>query len=133
MKQAAKQLCDFTPTLPPILHSLLPHNKSARKTTYTKQRKKEQQALFHASPRYDKMHAIDPKAPSSDYREITTDLSRHQSSILIQLRTGHAQLNQHLHNIGATTTQYAWHATRKKKQSNTSYYHAWHTQNTDKP
>ena len=70
-KQAAKQQCDFTPSLPSILHFLLPHSKSACKTTHTRQLKENISSLFHKSPRYNKLHMINPKAPSSDYRELT--------------------------------------------------------------
>ena len=45
---------------------------------------------------------IDPKVPSSDYRELTVGLKWPQYSILILLCTGHMQLNQHLYNIGTT-------------------------------
>ena len=40
-KQAAKQQCDFTPSLPAILHAPLPHRKSARKTALTGQLKEK--------------------------------------------------------------------------------------------
>lgn len=92
------------PLLPSILHLHLPHSKSACKTTYVKQLRGYISALFHRSPRYDKMHVIDPKAPLANYRELTTGLLHPQSSILIQLCTGHIQLNHHHCNIGAAPT-----------------------------
>ena len=103
-KLAAKLQSEPLPILPAILCSPLPHSTTTRKTVHAKQRKDILRALFQKSPRFDKIHAIDPKSPSSDYRELTSDLSCFQSSILIQLHTGHAQLNRHLHNIGAIAT-----------------------------
>ena len=103
-KQASKQQCDLTPSLPSILHSPLPHSKFAHKTTLTKQLREDINSLFHKSLRYNKIHTINPKALSSIYRELTTGLSWRQSSILIQLHTGHTQLNQHLYHIGAAPT-----------------------------
>ena len=100
-KLAAKQQSELSPIMPAILRSPLPHSTTARKTAHAKQSKDILRALFQKSPRFDKIHVIDPKSPSLDYRELTSDLSCLQSSILIQLCTGHAQLNRHLHNIGA--------------------------------
>ena len=103
-KQAATQQCKIKPLLPSILCSHLPHSKYACKTTYIKQLKSHIISLFHESLKYDKMHAINPKAPSANYRELTTGLLCCQSIILIQLHTGHTQLNCHFHNIGVVPT-----------------------------
>ena len=92
-KLAAKQQSGPSPILPAILRSPLPHSTTACKTAHAKQSKNILCALFQKSPQFNKIHAIDPKSPSSDYRELTLELSRLQSSILIQLRTGYAQLN----------------------------------------
>ena len=103
-KQAATQQHKFMRLLPSILHLHLLHRKSTCKTTYIKQLRGYISSLFHESLRYDKMHMVDPTAPSANYRELTTGLPCCQSSILIQLHAGHAQLNCHLHNIEAAPT-----------------------------
>ena len=103
-KQAAKQQCNFTPSLPSILNSSLPHSKSTHKTIHTKQLKENISFLFQKSPSYNKLRTINPKAPSSNYKELTTGLPWCQSSILIQLCKGNSKLNQHLYNIGAVST-----------------------------
>ena len=103
-KQVTKQRSDPLLRLPSIYHSPLPRSKSASKANFTRLLKKDAHALFQKSPRYNRIHGIDPKAPSPNYRILTEDLTRRQSSILMQLRTGHAQLNRHLYNIGATAT-----------------------------
>ena len=94
---------DLSPTLPTILHSPLPHSKTTCKTNLAKQLKEDARLLFQKSPRYNRINVLDPKAPSSNCSELTAGLTGRQS-ILMQLRTGHAQLNRHLHNIGATAT-----------------------------
>ena len=42
---------------------------------------------------------IDPAFPSNKYRLLTRDLTRAQTSLITQLRTGHAPLNKRLHRI----------------------------------
>jgi hypothetical protein len=83
-----------------ILRNELPHSKSAYKTMQLKAIRDSMQKLFQTSPMFNRFHKIDPKAPSSDYRKLVTDLPRRQMIILIQLRTGHAQLRRHLFKIG---------------------------------
>ena len=68
-KHAAKQLLDPFPNLPMILNTSLPFTYLARKMTQDKQLRKALNMLFCKSPRYDRMNAINPKDPSSDYRK----------------------------------------------------------------
>ena len=93
-----------TPTLPSILYSPLLPSKSAHKTNFTKQLKEDVCLLFQKPPRYNRIHAVDYKPPFSPYRELTAGLMWCQSSLSMQLHFRHAQLNGHLHNIGATAT-----------------------------
>ena len=93
-----------SPIIPSILRLSLPHSKTACKTNFYKRIKEDASNNSSKFTRYDRMHAIDPKAPSHDYRELTATLTQHQSSILMQLHTGHAQLHRHLYNISATAT-----------------------------
>jgi hypothetical protein len=53
--------------------------------------------------------AIDPTLPSKNFILATGDLSRSQTSILTQLRTGHVPLNQHLHHIGRSDSPHCQH------------------------
>ena len=89
---------------PDNLNSSLPSSYSARKTTQAKQHRKDLNLLYCKSPRYKRMHVIDLKAPSSDYRELIEGLMWHQLSILIQLCTGDVQLDWHLYNIGVAAS-----------------------------
>ena len=56
--------------------------------------------LWAGSPWRRKMENIDAKLPSPAFLQATDDLTRVQTSVLVQLRTGHAPLNAFLHQIG---------------------------------
>jgi ribonuclease HI len=51
------------------------------------------------SPRYARMAKIDDHLPSKSYLKCTENLTRAQTSLIMQLRTTHAPLNGHLHRI----------------------------------
>lgn len=51
------------------------------------------------SPRYKHLHEIDATAPSKHFSKLIEKLPRRHSSLLFQLRSGHAPLNKHLHRI----------------------------------
>jgi hypothetical protein len=56
------------------------------------------------SPRYTRMAQIDDKLPSGKFHKTTAGLTRAQTSLLVQLRTGHIPLNKHLHRIKRSPT-----------------------------
>ena len=128
-KQASMQQGNTSPIIPSILRLSLPHSKTACKTDFYKRIKEDASNNFRKSTRYDRMHTINPKAPSHDYRELMATLTRHQSSILMQLCTGHAQLNRHLYNIGATATPIC-PACNRQEETVQHYLLSWmaHTQ-----
>ena len=76
-KQAAMQQGNTSPIIPSILQLSLPHSKTACKTDFYKRIKEATSNNFWKSTRYDRMHVIDPKAPSHDYRELMATLTRH--------------------------------------------------------
>ena len=51
------------------------------------------------------MRQVDPALPSSRFPKLVAPLARRNTSLLIQLRTGHVPLNHHLHTIGPADTQ----------------------------
>lgn len=83
--------------LPPYLRKPLRISKSAWKQELQRRLKEDIKAQFEKSPRYVRMMRIDPHALSSKFRKKAMDAPRRQSSLLIQLRTGHVPLNQYLH------------------------------------
>ena len=56
------------------------------------------------APQWRKLHHINPSIPSKRYHMIADSLPRKNTSLLIQLRTGHALLNQHLFNMKLADT-----------------------------
>ena len=68
-------------------------------SNWTKQRAN---TWWKKSPRYRWLKEIDPSLPSGNFAKITSTLTRSQTSILTQLRTGHAPVFSHLHRIGCS-------------------------------
>jgi len=77
----------------------LPISKAALKQQTNKNLRKEAATIMKTSPRYTRLHEIDASAPSKHFLELVEKLPRNQSTLLFQLRTGHAPLNRHLHRI----------------------------------
>jgi ribonuclease HI len=82
----------------------LPVSSTAMKQSYDAKLAAEWKEIWKASSRFPKLSKIDPELPSKGYKRLTAGLSRKQSSILIQLRTGHIPLNHYLHRISKTAS-----------------------------
>jgi ribonuclease HI len=78
----------------------LPTSRTAELQRHHKALKAQAKEMFQRSPRARFAHEIDPTMPSTAFTKLCRGLSRRHSSILIQLRTGHAPLNKYLHKIG---------------------------------
>jgi len=98
-KQAARGLSSPTADLPKCLRDTLPASVSKVKQNLTAKLKNNALSSWQRSPRYAKLHRIDPSMPSKHFEDLTTSLPRRHASILIQLRSGHAPLHQYLHRI----------------------------------
>ena len=61
-------------------------------------------AELSSSPRYKTAKKIDCSLPSDDFLHIVNQLKRNQTSLLVQLRTGHIPLNAILHRIKRSDT-----------------------------
>ena len=107
--------------LPPSLRDGLPAGASAIKEAYKTVLKEQHTALFKASPRYSKLAEVDTSMPSAKYKKLTKELSRRSTSVLTQLRTGHAPLNFRLHRIGMWETPFCAHC---KTQRETVFHYA---------
>ena len=98
----------FTPTAnSPSRHSSLvlriqyhQHSSSAARQAQHAALKKRGADAWRESPRYRKMREIDEKLPGGSFLKLTSKFPRRNTSILMQLRTGHAPLNYFLHKIG---------------------------------
>jgi ribonuclease HI len=85
--------------LPKILRKPLPVSMSAARQSSDKLLLKRWKRRWKSSPRYDAMRRIDDSLPSNKFLQHARNLTRKQTSLLVQLRTGHIGLNAHLFRI----------------------------------
>ena len=85
--------------LPKYLQNHLPQSKSAHLQAFSEKLKAITHKQWEKSPRFERMKLTDPTAPSNKYLKLTEKLPRKLTSILTQLRTGHAAQAKHLHRI----------------------------------
>ena len=83
--------------LPDFLKGTLPSSVAASKQHVKRITGISTEKWWKRSKCYKRIRAVDPTLPSKTYITATGNLSRAQTSVLTQLRTGHAPLNQHLH------------------------------------
>jgi ribonuclease HI len=96
-KQAAEGASSATKRLPPPFRNKpLPLSIPAIRLEHLKTLRKDWKSRWKKSARYPLSHSIDKSLPSNKFLQLIDKLSRSQSAILAQLRTGHAPLNQHL-------------------------------------
>jgi hypothetical protein len=95
--------------LPKFLRNTLPSSLSATKKHIKHITSNDTKRWWKRSKRYKRIRAIDPTLPSKNFLLATSELSRTQTSLLTQLRTGHAPLNQYLHRINRSDTPYCQH------------------------
>jgi ribonuclease HI len=88
--------------LPHLLRSPLPVSISAAKQEFQAQVNRRWAKIWDESPRKGRFSRIDPDFPFNTFRKKLFKLTRNQSSLLIQLRTGHIPLNFYLFRIGKT-------------------------------
>ena len=86
-------------SLPHMLTSPLPVSITAQKQAFMASLHKQWGEGWRQSPQYSRLSKIDPSLPSNKYRKLTLELSRAQSSIVMQLQLGHVPLNAYLHRI----------------------------------
>jgi ribonuclease HI len=99
-KEAARGIGTQEGTLPDLLAGPpLPLSTSALRQTFSSELNNRWKEIWKRSPRHNRLSEIDPTMPSDGFRRLTRELNRAQTSIIIQLRTGHIALNKHLHRI----------------------------------
>jgi len=82
----------------------LPVSISATRQYLKKMIKTRWETEWATSPRHARMNKIDGYLPSDNFLEIIDQLRRNQASVLLQLRTGHAPLNEVLYRIKRSET-----------------------------
>jgi ribonuclease HI len=98
-KKAAQGDSSDPKLLPPYLRKQIPHSISAVRQDFANRLQKRWTRRWKASSRAKSLRSIDNSAPSKKFLKLTKDLNRSQASIIMQLRTGHIGLNQHLFRI----------------------------------
>jgi len=96
-KEAAQGISTPKIFLPPLLQCPLPTGKSALLQQAKETRTVKWRALWETSPRNKRMKKIDKDFPYTKFGKLTNKLMRKQTSILIQMRTGHLPLNDYLY------------------------------------
>ena len=86
--------------LEPLQECTLPCSLAALGGKFKKMLKHRWKAMWAKSPQKGRMDKIDDKLPSHSFLMATSQLTRAQASILMQLRTGYIPLNYFLHKIG---------------------------------
>lgn len=103
-KDAAKGISSPSRKLPESLKQPLPSSTSALRQGSKTTLQRRWTRRWKTSPRYNHIHSIDKSAPSKKWLKLVNSLSRKQSSIIVQLRTGRIGLNKHLHRIKKSDT-----------------------------
>jgi hypothetical protein len=101
-KAAAQTASTITSHLPQSLIPLgsLPTSKSALLMDHQRKLKLRAATKLTVSPRFQRLANLGCAAPSPLFLKLIAGLSRRHSSLLYQLRSGHAPLNAHLFNMG---------------------------------
>ena len=82
----------------------LPTSISATRQQLKNRLKTRWKGEWSTSTRFKRLLAIDHSLPSQDYLHIISQLRRNQASLLTQMRTGHAPLNEILYRIKKSDT-----------------------------
>jgi hypothetical protein len=98
-KKAAQKDSSDVKHLPLFLRKSLPHSITALRQDFADRQSRRWSRRWKTSPRAKVLRSIDNSAPSKKFLRLTKDLNRSQASLLMQLRTGHIRLNQHLFRI----------------------------------
>ncbi|KAF8069986.1 hypothetical protein FPV67DRAFT_1374021, partial [Lyophyllum atratum] len=86
-----------------------PTSVSALRQIHNRHLKAKWKAKWTKSPRYKKYEKFDEGFPFTDFRNTSRGFSRRQYSLMIQLRTGHAPLNRHLHTLTVVDSPHCPH------------------------
>lgn len=99
----------YPPLVCPALRGTLPDGVSAIRQAYKVILLPRWREQWKKSPRYTKISRVDPTLPSDQYFKMVKSLPKAVTSLLTQLRTGHAPLNGHLHAIAAVDSSHCQH------------------------
>ena len=92
--------------LPHQLRTLISTSASAAKQQFHKILKEKWEEEWNNSERGRKLATIEDNFPFTSFHNCTNQLTRHQASLMIQIRHGHLPLNTYLARIGKSDTKY---------------------------
>lgn len=99
-KKAARGDSSPEELLPRWLRNVtLPRSLAKVRQVFNQRLREQAREEWKSSPRAENMDRIDPGMPSKAFSKMAERLPRKQASLLIQLRTGHVPLQQHLHRM----------------------------------
>jgi ribonuclease HI len=101
--------------LPALLRKPLPTSRQAAARRIMSDLKRRAKDTWKKSARGRRMQEIGRVLPSDKFLKMTEGLSRHQASILMQLRTGHAPLQSHLHRLRKVESPTCPHCGRERE------------------
>ena len=105
-KEAALGKSSATNRLPHILRTSLPTSASAIKQHFNEKLRASWKENWDNSDRGKRFAALDDNFPFTKFRNRINQLSRHQASLMIQIRSGHLPLNAYLARIGKSDTEH---------------------------
>ena len=105
-KEAASGLSSTRDSLPHILRSPIPDSASARKQAYHDKLMEKWEEMWEVSRRSQRISNIDDNFPFNSYRKRAYMLTRNQSSLMNQIRSGHFPLNGYLFKIDKSDTEF---------------------------
>jgi ribonuclease HI len=105
-KEAANGRASRREDLPPLLRKRLPTSASATRQEYHSLLTRKWKATWLHSPRRPRFEQIDDTFPFAGYRKRQNELTREQTSLLIQIRSGHIPVNVFLFRIGKANTKH---------------------------
>jgi hypothetical protein len=106
MCQQVKVSINITASLSHILRSPLPASASATKQAYQGKLRRRWENFWDTSDRSRRMEEIDDNFPFNAFRANSYQLTRHQASLMMQIRCGHIPLNGYLHKIGRSDSEF---------------------------
>ncbi|KAF5374121.1 hypothetical protein D9615_008851 [Tricholomella constricta] len=113
-KAAAGGLSSRRKDLPSYLRDGLPASISALKQVHNARLRAEWKERWSRSPRFRKYDIFEDSFPFQGFHHVTRGLTRKQFSLTIQLRTGHAPLNKHLHRLQVVDDPYCPHCRQEE-------------------
>jgi ribonuclease HI len=111
-KEAASGRASTRASLPHILRTSLPTSASATRQDYHRRLKKMWDDIWADSDRSQRLNEIDDNFPFNSFRKRTYRLTRHQASLMNQIRCGHIPLNGYLSMLDISEHHFTIHTSR---------------------